>query len=177
MKGLKHLFLSGVILGLSFGLSLTVKADGFDPEIEVFEDFAYVQKFYKKLVKDNNIDTSFKFKQPALNGVLLGLSNSDRKTYFVATKDKVFSEHYKYYLEKDSIQPVYKNCDCVEDKISYTLMRCSFYDEYRFFEFKNTDLDGAGIISMRTFNSKVKNVNPEKIKFYSTGQFGSYGMD
>ena len=166
MKILTILLLSSVFLGLN----TPVQADGIDPEIEVFENYDYVKKFYEKLVKDNQIDTSFKFKQEALNGVLLGLTNGDKKSYFVATKDKI-------YLDKKRIAPLYKDCTIVKDDVVDTLIRCPVYDEYSFFEFKNSSTDGKGIIKLHSFDSKQEHITPEEIKSYSTGTYASYIID
>ena len=88
---MKKAFVLGLMLMTLIGGSYPVFADGMDPELEIFEDPAYVKKYYDTLVKVNNIDTSFKFKQPALNGVLLGLYGNVYKTYMVVTKDKIFT--------------------------------------------------------------------------------------
>ena len=173
MKLFTVMLLSSLFVGANF----EAVADEIDPEIEVFENYDYVKTFYKKLVKDNNIDTSFKFKQEALNGVLLGLTNGDKKSYFVATKDKIFSEHYKYYLDKKRIAPLYKDCTIVKDDVVDTLIRCPVYDEYSFFEFKNSSTDGKGIIKLHSFDSKQEHITPEEIKSYSTGTYASYIID
>ena len=171
MKLLTVMLLSSLFVGANFE---AVAGDPYDtnvPEVEQFESKANIERAYNTLKEKFNIDTSFKFKQEALNGVLLGLTNGDKKSYFVATKDKIFSEHYKYYLDKKRIAPLYKDCTIVKDDVVDTLIRCPVYDEYSFFEFKNSSTDGKGIIKLHSFDSKQEHITPEEIKSYSTGTY------
>ena len=49
---MKKAFVFGLMLFSFFG-SYPVLADGMDPELEIFEDPAYVKKYYNTLVKVN----------------------------------------------------------------------------------------------------------------------------
>ena len=150
----------GLLLTLAFIACLNINtksfADGMDPKLEIFEDPAYVKKYYDTLVKVNNIDTSFKFKQPALNGVLLGLYGNVDKCYFIATKDKMFSDYFKYVHETPAT-PLYTNCEILKDEINYTLIRCPSFNEFVFFEFENSEKDGSGYTcrKMKEFDTPV----------------------
>ena len=151
----------GLLLTLAFIACLNMGAksfaDGIDPELEIFEDPAYVKKYYDTLVKVNNIDTSFKFKQPALNGVLLGLYGNVDKTYMVVTKDKIFISGVENTSNYIGLNPDEKNCEILKDEINYTLIRCPSYNKFVFFEFENSEKDGSGYTcnKMKEFDTPV----------------------
>ena len=131
-------------------------ADGMDPELEIFEDPAYVKKYYDTLVKVNNIDTSFKFKQPALNGVLSGLYGNVEKIYMVVTKDKIFISGVGNTSNHIGLNPYEENCEILKDEIDYTLVRCPSYNNFKFFEFKNRKKDGSGPVCRKKYSSTSK---------------------
>ena len=171
MKLLTVMLLSSLFVGANF----EAVADGIDPEIEVFENYEYVKTFYKKLVKDNNIDTAFKFKQKALNGVLLALYGAMWKNYFVVTQDKVFSEHYKYYLEKEKIEPLHKDCMVIKDEVDITVLRCVSSGEFVFWQFKNDKVDGTGSIESTSYYSGNKEFDKSQLRDLDV--FFGYVMD
>ena len=151
----KALFLTLAFIAC-FGIGAKSFADGIDPELEIFEDPAYVKKYYDTLVKVNNIDTSFKFKQPALNGVLLGLYGNVDKTYMVVTKDKIFISGVENTSNYIGLNPDEKNCEILKDEIDYTLIRCPSYNNFKFFEFKNRKKDGSGPVCRKKYSSTSK---------------------
>ena len=136
--------------------SYPVLADGMDPELEIFEDPAYVKKYYDTLVKVNNIDTSFKFKQPPLNDVLSGLYGNVEKIYLVVTKDKIFISGVKNTSNYVGLTPYEENCEILKDEIDYTLIRCPSYNNFKFFEFKNRKKDGSGPVCRKKYSSTSK---------------------
>ena len=158
---MKKAFVFGLMLMTLIGGSYPVLADGMDPELEIFEDPAYVKKYYDTLVKVNNIDTSFKFKQPALNGVLLGLYGNVYKTYMVVTKDKIFISGVENTSNYIGLNPDEKNCEILKDEIDYTLIRCPSYNDFEFLECKNADSDGKGLVYVRGHTSKNKSFDKE----------------
>ena len=173
---MKKGFVLALMLMTLIGGSYPVFADGMDPELEIFEDPAYVKKYYDTLVKVNNIDTSFKFKQPALNGVLLGLYGNVEKSYMVVTKDKIFSGYYEYDSEEELKGSIGKNCDILKDEINYTLIRCPSYNDFEFFEFENSEKDGSGYTcnKMKEFDTPVF----DKENFdTSCDKYASYEME
>ncbi|MBQ3034803.1 MAG: hypothetical protein IJD25_01990 [Alphaproteobacteria bacterium] len=153
---MKKGFVLGLMLASLVGGSYPVFADGMDPELEIFEDPAYVKKYYDTLVKVNNIDTSFKFKQPALNGVLLGLYGNVYKTYMVVTKDKIFISGVENTSNYIGLNPAEKNCEILKDEIDYTLIRCPSYNDFEFLEFKNRKKDGSGPVCRKKYSSTSK---------------------
>ena len=171
----KALFLTLAFIAC-FGIGAKSFADGIDPELEIFEDPAYVKKYYDTLVKVNNIDTSFKFKQPALNGVLLGLYGNVDKTYMVVTKDKIFISGVGNTSNHIGLNPYEENCEILKDEIDYTLVRCPSYNNFKFFEFKNSSPDGTKYLC-----NKKKDLNSpifdEKNFDKSCDNYSSYEME
>ena len=151
----KGLFLTLAFIAC-FGIGTKSFADGMDPELEIFEDPAYVKKYYDTLVKVNNIDTSFKFKQPALNDVLWGLYGNVEKTYLVVTKDKIFTSGIETTSNYVGLNPDEKNCEILKDEIDYTLIRCPSYNDFEFLEFKNRKKDGSGPVCRKKYSSTSK---------------------
>ena len=173
---MKKAFVLALMLFSFFWSERPVLADGMDPELEIFEDPAYVKKYYDTLVKVNNIDTSFKFKQPALNGVLLGLYGNVYKTYMVVTKDKIFTSGIKTTSNYVGLNPDEKNCEILKDEINYTLIRCPSYNKFVFFEFENSEKDGSGYTcnKMKEFDTPVF----DKENFdTSCDKYASYDME
>ena len=173
---MKKGFVLALMLMTLIGGSYPVFADGMDPELEIFEDPAYVKKYYDTLVKVNNIDTSFKFKQPALNGVLLGLYGNVYKTYMVVTKDKIFISGVENTSNYIGLNPAEKNCEILKDEIDYTLIRCPSYNDFAFLEFKNSSPDGTKYLC-----NKKKDLNSpifDKENFdKSCDNYSSYDME
>ena len=153
---MKKAFVFGIMLFSFFWSERPVLADGMDPELEIFEDPAYVKKYYDTLVKVNNIDTSFKFKQPALNGVLSGLYGNVEKIYMVVTKDKIFISGVGNTSNHIGLNPYEENCEILKNEIDYTLVRCPSYNNFKFFEFKNRKKDGSGPVCRKKYSSTSK---------------------
>ena len=153
---MKKAFVLALMLFSFFWSERPVLADGMDPELEIFEDPAYVKKYYDTLVKVNNIDTSFKFKQPALNDVLWGLYGNVEKTYLVVTKDKIFTSGIETTSNYVGLNPDEKNCEILKDEIDYTLIRCPSYNDFEFLEFKNRKKDGSGPVCRKKYSSTSK---------------------
>ena len=153
---MKKAFVLALMLMTLIGGSYPVFADGMDPELEIFEDPAYVKKYYDTLVKVNNIDTSFKFKQPALNDVLWGLYGNVEKIYLVVTKDKIFTSGIETTSNYVGLNPDEENCEILKDEIDYTLIRCPSYNDFEFLEFKNRKKDGSGPVCRKKYSSTSK---------------------
>ena len=170
----------GLLLTLAFIACLNINtksfADGMDPELEIFVKKENAKQAQNALIKKFNIDTSFKFKQPALNGVLLGLYGNVYKTYMVVTKDKIFTSGVENTSNYIGLNPDEKNCEILKDEIDYTLIRCPSYNKFVFFEFENSSPDGTKYLC-----NKKKDLNSpifdEKNFDKSCDNYSSYDME
>ena len=90
MKSLTILLLSGVFLGLNTPVQAGDPYDTNVPEIEQFESQANIERAYNTLKEKFNIDTSFKFKQEALNTLVCD-GNWGTALCHLYQKDKYFA--------------------------------------------------------------------------------------
>ena len=133
MKSLTILLLSGVFLGLNTPVQAGDPYDTNVPEIEQFESKANIERAYNTLKEKFNIDTSFKFKQEALNYLLLETSPSVFGSYSFVTKNAVYD-----ISTKNLVNILYKDCTLVKDEQQITVLRCDEKDtNYLFVEYIN----------------------------------------
>ena len=152
MKSLTILLLSGVFLGLNTPVQAGDPYDTNVPEIEQFESQANIERAYNTLKEKFNIDTSFKFKQEALNYILAGVSRIAYGSYFLVTKDAIYYNDW----ENSWVSKSDENCIIIKDEPNFTVLRCDAYDDkYKYFEFKNTCKSGkCTSIDKKYFYSK-----------------------
>ena len=152
MKLLTVMLLSSLFVGANFE---AVAGDPYDtnvPEVEQFESKANIERAYKTLKEKFNIDTSFKFKQEALNYILAGVSRIAYGSYFLVTKDAIYFNDW----ENSWVSKSDENCIIIKDEPNFTVLRCDGYDDkYKYFEFKNTCKSGkCTSIDKKYFYSK-----------------------
>ena len=134
MKPLTVLLLSSLFVGANFE---AVAGDPYDtnvPEIEQFESKANIERAYNTLKEKFNIDTSFKFKQDALNYILAGIDRASYGGYTLVTKDAIYDTNW----ENSWVSKSDENCIIIKDEANLTILRCDEYNEtYSFYEFQN----------------------------------------
>ena len=156
-------------------------------QIDVYESEENAQRAYNILIKRFNVDTSFKFKQPALNHVLAFISPGLEEYYILPTKDKIIdiwandngSKPYDYKNEPY----YYKDCKIIKDERFETVFRCVEYgDNYRFIQFKNNcKIKDCAIVEMMFYETSIKDFNEAqknmKPLFTQPKRFRSHNYD
>ena len=185
----KALFLTFAFI-TCFNIGSKSFADGMTEKlqpIDVYESEENAKRAYDILIKRFNVDTSFKFKQPALNYVLAFISPGVEEYYILPSKDKIVDiwandNGVKTYEYKN--EPYYYNgCEIVKDERFETVFRCVQYgDDYRFIQFKNNcKIKDCAIVEMmfyetsiKDFNEAQKNIKPQ---FTQPKRFRSHNYD
>ena len=171
----KALFLTFAFI-TCFNIGSKSFADGMTEKlqpIDVYESEENAKRAYDILIKRFNIDTSFKFKQPALNYLISGGSQVNFGNYILVTKDKILEINYENEGGADPITDplivIGDHCSILTDEDYLTVMKCEMYQNlYKYFEFKNFVQQGTQSIMVKIFSSDSSNINDADTSFNRT---------
>ena len=150
---MKKGFVFGIMLMTLIGGSYPLLADGMDPELEIFVKKENAKQAQNALIEKFNIDTSFKFKQSALNYILSGVSRSNSNVYRYVQQNAI----YEIDSNADWTYVLTTNCIVETDEVHLTVLRCknsSDHDEEVFEFTSKCDAEDCSGVDSNSFYEK-----------------------
>ena len=148
----KGLFLTLAFIAC-FGIGTKSFADGMGPELEIFVKKENAKQAQNAFIKKFNIDTSFKFKQSALNYILSGVSRSNSNVYRYVQQNAI------YEIDSNADWPYVLTTNCIveTDEVHLTVLRCknsSDHDEEVFEFTSKCDAEDCSGVDSNSFYEK-----------------------